>query len=350
MDILSNNQLFVQFNNVIPQLMLTTDEAMEYANIDVEMKRELKKFEVDLQGDDKEDILKYEEMYKQLHESIVQTDKAVLKGSESINQLTQLVEKIQTIHNKEADDSNEMKATINNLVDRIICREEDIFREDVEKSPTEFEKRKAEFEKRKAELITMKVIQTKPSKRKFTPIVPKVFNGDEELLKLNRSMDTLKNWCGGVNCNILFDSKVDGNGKRTLSKKVLNHSNVCFISFDEEGNMFGGRVKEEITKTDAKIIDPNAFVFTLFRDGEEKQQKFDIKKGNEEFAFYLFRKNDCLYYFGAGSDVNVYKVGSKESWCSQFRYDYNGIKKAITTKQGSAEAFTISRIIAVSFD
>ncbi|KAL7721483.1 TLDc domain-containing protein [Entamoeba marina] len=88
---------------------------------------------------------------------------------------------------------------------------------------------------------------------------------DNEMDIINNSMNILKQWSNKNTFNIIFDSRVDGDGwNNVLYNRVLNECNLYFISFDGDNNVYGGYLNTKIDKsTSGYISDRNSFVFSL---------------------------------------------------------------------------------------
>ncbi|KAL7720421.1 TLDc domain-containing protein [Entamoeba marina] len=147
-----------------------------------------------------------------------------------------------------------------------------------------------------------------------------------EIEELIPSFNKLKEWSGKQKCSVLFDSKIDGDGaNNVLIKKVINQSNLYFIRFDNQNNVFGGYVGELIRYTNNNIEDPNSFIFSLIRNGDIKHDIYKIKESEKQYAFCLNSDNATkLYKFGMHNDIGVYKTDNSESRCNQSSYIYEG--------------------------
>ncbi|KAL7715576.1 TLDc domain-containing protein [Entamoeba marina] len=153
----------------------------------------------------------------------------------------------------------------------------------------------------------------------------------------------MENWCGMKYDNIIFDSDRNNSTKQSILSQILNKNYLYFIHFDENGNIFGGYLSEQVHTTDVWIYDDNAFLFTLTRNYLTNRNKFNIEKGKE--VFWIYSSSQWLYRFGI--DLYIFKPGIPRSATYQNKFNYNGIEKAITDKQGPCQTFSIERIVIV---
>ncbi|KAL7722147.1 TLDc domain-containing protein [Entamoeba marina] len=135
-------------------------------------------------------------------------------------------------------------------------------------------------------------------------------------------IEILKKWSGFDDFTLIFDSDAHGNGFESLEKTVINKCNLYFIAFDDHENVFGGYVDTYVDKVNKYINDSNAFVFSLFREGELRNEKYQIKKGNEAKAFIFYSNSDNLFVFGF-SDVIIFKVGDNKCYSEPWSFNYN---------------------------
>ncbi|GAB1218781.1 hypothetical protein ENUP19_0003G0069 [Entamoeba nuttalli] len=156
----------------------------------------------------------------------------------------------------------------------------------------------------------------------------------------------MKEWTNRKVGNILFDSDKDDWNIDTsvFDKRIMNKEHIIIIIEDEEGNKFGGYVNEKIDKDDGWINDPKSFVFSLESKGRiEGMMKFDVKRPQRAFKIYN-KSHNCLFSFGYGGDIRVFKENDKtKSCCNQHSFEYEGIESALCGK----EHFTPKRIIVI---
>ncbi|KAL7714375.1 TLDc domain-containing protein [Entamoeba marina] len=171
------------------------------------------------------------------------------------------------------------------------------------------------------------------------------------------SINLLKEWSGKQHYTILFDSNIDGNGLYdVLQHKIFNKSNLYFIHFDDFQNIFGGFISTVIDDVDTFITDPNAFTFSLVRNGINKNMKYSINKNKQEEAFILSCQYDWLYSFGhinyqrgddtyVDGDIFVSPILRQNSSCYSSTYCYNGEEEPLVNN--TQDEFEIKRILVL---
>ncbi|KAL7720414.1 TLDc domain-containing protein [Entamoeba marina] len=173
-------------------------------------------------------------------------------------------------------------------------------------------------------------------------------NNVTRLEQLNNSIESLIEWSGKPNYNVIFDSDIDGDGKSTLNCKLMNKRNLYFIHFDNENNIFGGYVNELINKTNIYVYDKKSFVFSLLRNGEVINKKYVIKPERAKCSFDLQSNYDFLYWFGYGNgkfDIIAPKIGHiSKTACLTNSYEYNGEKQPLRNK---TIGYVINRILVL---
>ncbi|KAL7714422.1 TLDc domain-containing protein [Entamoeba marina] len=163
----------------------------------------------------------------------------------------------------------------------------------------------------------------------------------------------MKEWSGKQHYNIIFDSKIDGDGSNNvLGNKVMNKKNLYFIHFDNRQNIYGGYVNELIGGYSKLINDPNSFVFSLKRNNQNTLKKYLIKQNQHHHAFSLCSNFKVLYYFGYDDnncrDITTFKVGDPHSYCLPYSYEYNGENKPLS--DGTNNKFTVERILVIQMN
>ncbi|KAL7718240.1 TLDc domain-containing protein [Entamoeba marina] len=319
-------------------------------------KYDLEKYERVVEGNDEDILQKYNEMYKEIKAIVIKKNNAIKKGGSTIEKLQEIEAILESIkketstyglnliRNKEIQNTNQIIQCLNQLVDKILEKEVYMFNKKEEEFEQQKQQRKQEFEEKQNDINNMKYTFL------INPVeVPKVDIGDDvELHKLNYSIDSLKKWSGKQNYNIIFDSKVQGDGKGVLEHIILNKRNLYFISFDDQNNIFGGYLKKSIKKMDSYVRDSKSFVFSLQRNGHVKNKKFPIIKNYEDYAFYMSSNiNDCLYCFGGSdysSDIYAWKIGYKYSFCDYNYYNYRGESYPL---RDDTDYFTIKRFVVL---
>ena len=130
--------------------------------------------------------------------------------------------------------------------------------------------------------------------------------------------------------DVVFDTSIDqwSKGNSNFSQKLLGKENLVFLIQDEKKNEFGCYVKSQIIKTDSKINDTSAFVFSLYSNGRSNQPiRFEMNNQNDEI-FCLYADENPSWLFGIGNsylfDIGVSKKGIKADHCVQSSFDYLG--------------------------
>ncbi|KAL7719472.1 TLDc domain-containing protein [Entamoeba marina] len=205
----NDNNIFIAFKTSLKEMK---------EDINVVNKYNLNKYKETIDGKDEDVLLKYNKWYDELSEIVVNKTKRINQSLNVIKQYDEFMELIK----KEESDNDQIKITLNELVDKILEKE-------------------------------IKDIK---------------FQNDIELEQLNSYVKSLLEWSDKQNYNIIFDSNVHGDGSNnSLHDKILNKSHLYFIHFDDRMNIYGGYVNEKIDKSSQAINDSNAFVFSLKRNG-----------------------------------------------------------------------------------
>ncbi|KAL7719837.1 hypothetical protein QTN25_002958 [Entamoeba marina] len=178
-----NNDIYSQFQNIIPQMMNMLNEANDEVMKNVESRYQLHVYDDIPLGDDKEVMVNYESMYDKLCEMIFRKDMSISKGQSSIDKINILSDCIKVICEKEMNDSNELKGCANQIVDRMILKEQEICQKDINA-------RKDLFEQKKLELLAMKIEQTKPTKRhpQYSCKKESILHKDNELKQIDQGI------------------------------------------------------------------------------------------------------------------------------------------------------------------
>ncbi|KAL7715595.1 TLDc domain-containing protein [Entamoeba marina] len=331
-------------------------------NQNVYEKYQLHQYEQIIEGNDEDVLKKYETMYDQFEEVILNKNNAIQQTNDSINQINDMISyikkltdtnNIQSIINKEMDDANTMVKYLNQLVDKILKKETTIFNRKEQEFEQQKQQRKREFEEKQNDIKNMKYNYHNTEEIKRKQHIEKIkFKNDDELEQLNNSIQLLLEWSGKQNYNIIFDSKIHGDGGGVLENRVIHRKNLYFLTFDNENNVFGGYVDNIINKTNDWIKDSNPFVFSLIRNGKIKNIKYDIKKGKEQYAFKLKSNSYELYRFGEDgySDICVYEIGNNKSYCDYHSYEYNGEQNPSRDNYGGSNEFSMKRILVIQMN
>ncbi|KAL7716196.1 TLDc domain-containing protein [Entamoeba marina] len=128
------------------------------------------------------------------------------------------------------------------------------------------------------------------------------------------SIKQLKIWSNKTESSVIFDSKFDGDGSNNnaLHNIVFNRSNLYFITFDNDNNVFGGYVDKRIAGSGmpSYVIDEKAFVFSLMKNNKVNAKRYFIE---------TTRKKEHFYYV---ITIQMEDFGSDDSYCvSRFSHD-----------------------------
>ncbi|KAL7714424.1 TLDc domain-containing protein [Entamoeba marina] len=371
---------FKSFKNNLNEVINKLNELKYEINEDINEKYNLEKYDQIIEGSDEDVLIQYETWYDQLSEVVINNNNAINQRNELVQQLKELNKFI----NKEKENNDEIKVTLNSIVDKMIDKETIIFNKQQQniknqqnEKQIEFNKQTERLEKEKHDLL-MKLnmekdeLQKENDKRKqkyneklkelnnlkyqYDTGDYKVFStiANDENVNFAQSINKMKEWSGKQHYNIIFDSKIDGDGSNNvLRDKVMNKKNLYFIHFDNHQNIYGGYVNELIDKYNKRINDPNSFVFSLKRNNQNTFKKYLIKQNQHQNAFKLCANRDLLYYFGSTDgiscrDITTFKVGDPHSYCLPYSYEYNGENKPLSDSTNNK--FTVERILVIQMN
>ncbi|KAL7715585.1 TLDc domain-containing protein [Entamoeba marina] len=175
---------------------------------------------------------------------------------------------------------------------------------------------------------------------------------DNEWNSIN-SYNLLKQWVNKSIVNIIFDSDIDGNGSnKVLFNKVFGKSNLYFITFDENNNVFGGYIEKEINECDIYyIFDENSFIFSLIKNGKLKNKQYFMKQDKYEAFLICENEMDGLLYIFGNEVFNEYPVGSTSShfYFNTSFYDFKEELNPITDII-YPYCFKVTRIMVIQMD
>ncbi|KAL7714425.1 TLDc domain-containing protein [Entamoeba marina] len=368
---------FLSFKNNLNEVIKKLNELKDEINEDINEKYNLDKYYQIIEGSDEDVLTQYETWYDQLSEVVINNNNAIKQR----NDLVQQLEELNKFINKEKENNDEIKVTLNSIVYKMIDKETIIFNKQQQniknqqnEKQIEFNKQNEKLEKEKQELL-MKFNMEKEElqkendkrKQKYNEKLKELNNlkyqydtddykvistiSNDENVNFVQSINKMKEWSGKQHYNIIFDSKIHGNGSNNvLGDKVMNKKNLYFIHFDNRQNIYGGYVNELIDGYFKFINDPNAFVFSLKRNNQNTLKKYSIKQNQHHHAFSLCSNQDLLYYFGITddskcTDITTLKIGDPHSYCDPYSYEYNGENKPLS--DGSDNIFTVERILVI---
>ncbi|KAL7714730.1 TLDc domain-containing protein [Entamoeba marina] len=224
-----SNKTFDQLTDKLIDFMNMLNEVKGITELNPRILAILKEYGKPADGSDEEILLRYETWYDKLDEFAIKKIK--------------------------------IKVTLNDLVDKII--------------------------EKKTILHKNKMKQLDNTMKKHCDTIEATYAKDKEILEnIVPSINKLKEWSDKQKCSVIFDSKLDGDGENNgFMNKVMNKQNLYFISFDNQNNVFGGYADNNINITDGSRTNPNAFTFSLIRNGNLENMKYNIKKEQENCAF-----------------------------------------------------------------
>ncbi|KAL7714440.1 TLDc domain-containing protein [Entamoeba marina] len=286
-----------------------------------EIKELLEKCDVDLGDyvDVEERIKKYESFYSEVSEFIRFKKDQITTIEKKFTSISGLShgKKFVDVINKKKENINMAVDCLNHIVERIKNEEQN---KGIE--PSIYNKRIKDLESAKVSKYCQLDLELNNSNIQF---VDKMINENQY--------------------KIIFDSDIDGDGgNNVLYQRVLNKSNLYFLSFDNEDNVFGGYVKNTIYIANQYLSCENAFIFSLIRNGYMETKRYNIKKGREDNAFQLYKDQaEGLYRFGG--DITIRRVGCHTSCCDLVDYEYD--KKQPLTNKIYPFKYEVMRIIVV---
>ncbi|KAL7720518.1 TLDc domain-containing protein [Entamoeba marina] len=339
----SSGSLMQNLNAFLNSLQ-RVENKVNYDDVE-EMKQLLKRYDVVLNSsiNETDSINKYQEFYFGLFE-FAENKKKEIKDFEEKGAILLSYENHGYYHSivkKMKENTNQIIDCINRIVERIRDLKITQYFNAIE------------------QLDRMKVDRYQNEDHTIKKELQRIEFDDAEMNIINNSMGMLKQWSCKNTFKIIFDSKVDGDGDNyVLHDRVMNRRNLYFIISDNKGNIYGGYVGNKIHKSGSYsshhdksfIRDKNAFVFSLIRNGEDKNTQYFMRQ-NEDRAFILNNDSDSrLFTFGI--DVHVYPIGIEKSrnFCNNNCYfNFNTEDKALTDLL-SPKYFEVHRIIVIQMN
>ncbi|KAL7716176.1 TLDc domain-containing protein [Entamoeba marina] len=308
-----------QFFEEVKNALFRTEEEVNTIEVE-EVKQLLQKYDVVLKNnnDELDLIMKYENIYDKVSDCLVKKRKDIddiEKGIELIsnsahshNFLTTLNKKKENV-NQIIDCNNRIVERIRNLetsyYDNKLIELDNMRVEKYDETKYQIEQNKqpttTHILKEQQQRITQvpKEIKLQEPKRRSYKTVPIIKD----------SIKQLKIWSNKTESSVIFDSKFDGDGSNNnaLHNIVFNRSNLYFITFDNDNNVFGGYVDKRIAGSGmpSYVIDEKAFVFSLMKNNKVNAKRAFLLRNNHS--------NGRLYEFG--TSIVIYKVGCNKSCC-----------------------------------
>ena len=119
--------------------------------------------------------------------------------------------------------------------------------------------------------------------------------------------DVLKQWSKMNACRVVYDSDKDGDDNTVFIQHIMNKRHLYFIVIDEENNEFGCYINEKINTTDQFIADSNHFIFSLCSNGRYNTPKQWFSKGdNAHCALCLYKEGPRLFQVSRSRYGSIY--------------------------------------------
>ena len=224
------------------------------------------------------------------------------------------------------------------------------------------EEEKIEFEPTRIQVFQFQ--ETNFTKMKNNQLTQNRINEENKKLK-EITEDTQQNMKTEIRCiqkwtstrfkEVIFDSECCdwSTRKSTFDQRILGKEKLVFIIEDDNENMFGGFIENQIDviNDDEKDeeyfrtnVDRKSFVFSLKSD-ETESSRFPIQLESSMNAFILENQNaKTLFRFGL-NDIKIYKKHyHNKSYCEQTSFNYDDDKNVLTGKEGKDEPFGVKHI------
>ncbi|KAL7719989.1 TLDc domain-containing protein [Entamoeba marina] len=161
-------------------------------------------------------------------------------------------------------------------------------------------------------------INDSTTQNEYIPSIPNIIEQTQTThyslneFQTKETISKLKYWSGKKMMNVIYDSDINSLTREAFILQLLNKQNLYFILFDKENNVFGGFLKQELTRIGSSTTDPNSFVFSLMRNSNISNVMYKISSLFKFDAFYLSTEvENHLFQFGSDlhvCDVNVKKI------------------------------------------
>ena len=99
---------------------------------------------------------------------------------------------------------------------------------------------------------------------------------------------------------LVYRATRDGFTSEALHKKCDDKQNLVSIIRNNLNYVFGGYTSVAWNRNSGWITDPNAFIFSLRRNGETKNDKFMVKN-NGHYAFF----GSIYFHLWHGNDIGI---------------------------------------------
>ena len=113
-------------------------------------------------------------------------------------------------------------------------------------------------------------------------------------------INQLQNYFPNKQMIISIDSDICGmnNLQKEMNEKMIHKSNHCIILIDNQNQIFGGIIFQEISQLNEWIEDDKSMLFSI-DSLTNTINTFPIQNEESQYAFYLYSfPNDSLFAFG----------------------------------------------------
>ncbi|KAJ5073213.1 pep-cterm sorting domain-containing protein [Anaeramoeba ignava] len=241
------------------------------------------------------------------------------------------------------EEKEKLQNQISNLIDKIrfidFSKQElkDILKEDL--IPNQISQKLIQFQKLQNQEKELNQFVEKENSLIFKSRI----RLDSEIIKEKEYIEKLKEWINDdeffYKMKLGFSAKIDGFDCKNWHDKCDNKGKTLVIIKTEDNFIFGGFTRVGFIRDKSKwnndygdvgwITDPNAFIFSLRNDkNDRKSEKFPIKKSQEQYAI-LYGYSGSGPTFGFGNQGDIYLNSKLQPGLSNFGYVYklpNGIE------------------------
>ncbi|KAL7714423.1 hypothetical protein QTN25_008079 [Entamoeba marina] len=139
---------FKSFKNNLNEVINKLNELKYEINEDINEKYNLEKYYQIIEGSDEDVLTQYETWYDQLSEVVINNNNAINQRNELVQQL----EKLNKFINKEKENNDEIKVTLNSIVYKMIDKETIIFNKQQQNTKNQQNEKQIEFNKQNEKL------------------------------------------------------------------------------------------------------------------------------------------------------------------------------------------------------
>ncbi|EMD49194.1 Hypothetical protein EHI5A_107940 [Entamoeba histolytica KU27] len=394
MEHLEQFNLFNQVIKVLPSFCNALEEAAGIA-VDPESKYQISKYRIDITDSDEIAIREYRRLFDELNFIVTENLRIIKRVNEAVELLKRAFTLMEAVQKNEEKEMSVIASTANELALKIVEKETDKYNKEIDKINKEIQfqmqEKRNEFNEKildiqecikpVANAVTLSKMETpitSMTSRPKVPVIKRIKKTNCEILNLfsfglnkpeedsdiyvvNENVKTFRTWSALKKCNLIYDSSI--NCYEEFRRSVICRSNLFFINFDDQGNVFGAFVKKQITKINVFVKDKDHFLFSLNANGRIVTPiRFLPKKNQYDCAVTIFaevskkeKKNDTRLYqigsfeLGRGS-MGIRAIGEKKSDCCHLSQSYEGIQNLTLTGTNHPAEFTTRRVIVVQME